>query len=86
MAKAQGVETTFFQGTTADSVRWVLSYEGGPTAASPETSTVVSGNVGRLSFPVLTIEQGMLLRSLLPSVDYREVPALLWDITTGAIS
>lgn len=61
-----------FSGTTFDGHPWVLTFEGGPTALSPESCCRVSGRVGPSIKVCLGIEGGEL-RSLLPSLNLGEV-------------
>lgn len=72
---------TFFHGATQDGARWVLSFEGGPTATGPDARCIVSGivptAVGRRKVDGLTWAQGSELRALLPHSTTSEVSDLL---------
>lgn len=78
-----GVVISFFTGKTLSGSRWVISFEGGPTAVDPTPATV-TGNVptfyGRQKLRGLTTKQGSELRSMLSHVEDGEVPSLLCDI------
>lgn len=78
-----GTPVTFFSGKTADGHPWVLAYEGGPTAVTPEAKCIVTGRlplVCKASGRVRSIEVRLTLspavsdlRAMLPHLTADEV-------------
>lgn len=70
-------DVTFFTGITADKVRWVLSYEGGPSACRPDDECFVSGMIGSRKIRRVDIAVASELRAILPHITEDEV---LWEL------
>jgi hypothetical protein len=74
---------TFFHGVTLDGDRWVLVFEGGPTATDPSARCIVDGLTptfyGRQTLRGLSVAQGSHLRALLPVSYTREVASLILE-------
>lgn len=81
MTAANNNPVTFFTGTTFCGNRWVLSFEGGPTATNPDARCRVSGRIGpSIRVHGLGAWGGAELRALLPCLKLSEVSDELWEI------
>jgi hypothetical protein len=70
-------DVSFFKGTTADGVRWVFSYEGGPSACRPDDECFVSGMIGSRKIRRLNIAVASELRAILPYINESDV---IWEM------